>query len=111
MSLRFVPVYAGILVCIAGSFLSRGQTAAAKTDFGREVQPILQASCYSCHGTKSEMGKLRLDAKAVAMKSVKPGRSAESTLYQRIAGIGEQARMPMGGKPLSPAQIATIKKW
>jgi mono/diheme cytochrome c family protein len=109
--LRFVPVYAGILVCIAGSFLSRGQTAAAKTDFGREVQPILQASCYSCHGPKSEMGKLRLDAKAVAMKSVKPGRSAESTLYQRIAGIGEQARMPMGGKPLSPAQIATIKKW
>jgi hypothetical protein len=57
------------------------------------------------------MGNLRLDAKSAAMKTIKPGHSAESSLYQRIAGVGDQARMPMGGKPLTPDQIGAIKAW
>ena len=40
-----------------------------------------------------------------------PGKSAESTLYQRVAGTSDQARMPMGGKPLAAEQIALIKRW
>ncbi|HYP13926.1 MAG TPA: DUF1549 domain-containing protein, partial [Bryobacteraceae bacterium] len=57
------------------------------------------------------MGALRLDSKAVASKSIVPGKSAESSLYQRVAGLGDQARMPMGGKPLSASEVATIKAW
>jgi mono/diheme cytochrome c family protein len=93
------------------------QTSEPRVDFAREIQPILAASCQGCHGPKAQMGQLRLDAKASAFtgglshKVIVAGNSAESTLYQRVAGTSDQARMPMGGKPLTPAQIALIKRW
>ncbi len=42
---------------------------------------------------------------------IAPGKSGESSLYLRVAGIGEQARMPMGMKPLPPGEISAIKRW
>jgi hypothetical protein len=55
---------------------------------------------------------LRLDDKKSALrKAIVPGKSSDSALYQRIAGIGERARMPLGKDPLKPEQIATIKAW
>lgn len=64
-----------------------------------------------------QMGNLRLDSKTAAFKGgisgqiIHTGDSAKSTLYQRVAGIGEQARMPMGAKPLDAASIAILKAW
>ncbi|MFN0104416.1 MAG: DUF1553 domain-containing protein [Bryobacteraceae bacterium] len=87
------------------------QTAASRVDFVRDIQPILQSSCEGCHGPKAQMGQLRLDARAAAVKVLVAGKSAESTLYQRVAGTSDQARMPMGGKPLAADQIALIKRW
>ena len=40
-----------------------------------------------------------------------PGKAADSTLYKRVAGIGDLARMPFGGQPLAPAQIELIRAW
>ena len=91
-------------------------TLQAQVDFTRDVQPIFAKSCYGCHGAKKQMGGLRLDSKVLAFaggqsgKAIQPSKAAESTLYQRVAGIGDQARMPMGGK-LEAGQIATIKNW
>ena len=91
--------------------------AQEKIDFVRDIQPIFAKSCQSCHGPKTQMGGLRLDAKDPALaggqsgKVIQPGRAAESILYQRIAGLGDQARMPMGGKPLEAAQVALIRAW
>lgn len=89
----------------------------AEVDFVRDVQPILKRSCNGCHGAAQQLGGLRLDAKAttftggVSGPSVKPEHSLDSPLYQRVAGLGDQARMPMGGKPLPPDQIAILKRW
>jgi hypothetical protein len=80
-------------------------------DFVRDVQPIFVKSCNGCHGEKSQQAGLRLDAKALAQKVILPGKAAESSLYQRVAGLGDQARMPMGGKPLPAEQIAILKRW
>jgi hypothetical protein len=94
-----------------------GAPAAAKVDFVQDVRPIFETSCLSCHGPKVQMAGLRLDVKKAAFegsqlgKVIQPGNAAESTLYKRVAGIGEQARMPMGQKPLDDAQIATIRAW
>lgn len=87
------------------------QSPAPRVDFARDIQPILATSCQGCHGAKAQMGQLRLDAKASAVRTFKAGKSAESSLYQRVAGTSDQARMPMGGKPLSADQIALIKRW
>ncbi len=101
-----------VLAAAAGSGLP-GQNASPpeRVDFVRDVKPVLEQSCYSCHGPKLQMGGLRLDAKESAAKAIHPGKPDESSLYQRIAGMGDQPRMPMGGKPLDAAQTALIKRW
>ena len=37
---------------------------AAPVDFVRDIQPILQNTCYECHGAKKVKAKLRLDSRA-----------------------------------------------
>jgi mono/diheme cytochrome c family protein len=82
-----------------------------KVDFVKDVQPIFARSCVMCHGPNTQMAGLRLDAKqSVLAKVVVPGSSADSALYKRVAGLGDLARMPMGGR-LADDQIATLKAW
>lgn len=84
---------------------------AAAVDFVRDIQPIFAKSCSNCHGAKTQMGGLRLDSKKIALaKAIQPGNAAGSELYQRVAGLGEHTRMPMGGK-LQQAEIDRIKQW
>jgi len=96
---------------------SRGVAQNPAPDYTRDVEPIFAKSCYACHGSKSQQGGLRLDAKATALtggqsgKVILPGDAAGSLLLKRISSGDDQARMPMGGKPLPPEQIATIKAW
>jgi mono/diheme cytochrome c family protein len=97
------------LVCLA--FASATLAAANQVDFVRDVQPIFTRSCVMCHGPNTQMAGLRLDAKeSVMAKVVVPGKASESALYRRVAGIGDVARMPMGGR-LADDQIATLKAW
>src|SRR5687768_1369366 len=55
-------------------------------DFGRDIQPLFQKACYSCHGPEKQEGGLRLDLKERALqggdtgKAVLPGKSHESKL-------------------------------
>jgi len=85
--------------------------AADPVDFARDVRPIFARSCAGCHGEKAQLGGLRLDSREAAAKTIHAGAAVESSLYQRVAGVGDQARMPMGAKPLPPEEIATIKRW
>jgi hypothetical protein len=73
-----------------------------------EVRVIFEKSCYVCHGPKLQSADLRLDTKPARV--IVAGDAANSALYQRISAV-DQTRMPMGGKPLDPAQIAIIKSW
>lgn len=63
------------------------------------------------------MGGLRLDTKKAALAGGSsgpafiPGRSAESRLIRRVMGEGREARMPLGGKPLTDDQIAALRRW
>jgi uncharacterized protein DUF1553/uncharacterized protein DUF1549/cytochrome c len=95
-----------LILCIQAQVTPRG-----KIDFVRDIQPILEKSCYSCHATKVQMAGLRLDSKQLAARTIRPGDAVESPLYRRVAGIGDVVRMPMGGKPLDNDQIARIKSW
>src|SRR4051812_42938209 len=96
------------VVSLSGLFVL--PTAAQKPSFQTDVQPILEKSYYGCHGPKTQMGNLRLDSKEAAARTLSPGHSAESTLYQRVAKLTDQPQMPMGGK-LTADQIAILKSW
>ena len=93
------------LVFAAGLLTWMAYSAPAAPDYARDIQPIFARSCYGCHGPKAQMGGLRLDKKSVA------SRVLNDTLLNRISSTGDQARMPMGGKPLPAEEIATIKRW
>ncbi len=86
-------------------------------DFVRDVEPILNAKCVGCHGAKLQQGGLRLDAKSAAFEGgvsgmpIHPGKVESSLLMQRIKGEKNLARMPMGGKPLTAAEMAIIRDW
>lgn len=126
LSKRFWGTSAAGMAAIAATCLclqtaSLSQTAPAEAsgevDFLREIQPVLQASCISCHGPEQQMAELRLDSRSLAFaggqsgRVIEPGDADGSLLFQRVAGVGEQAQMPMGGKPLDSATIGLIRQW
>jgi hypothetical protein len=106
---------------IPGASAQRGTAARAglqrRIDFKRQIEPILARSCYQCHGAMKAMGQLRLDGKESILKggisgpAIIPSDSQESLLVKRILGEGNEARMPMGGAPLTSMQIALIRRW
>ena len=85
-------------------------------DFTKEIEPIFEAKCYACHGEAQQLGQLRLDSRSVAMERGPSGprivahQPDASSIYQRVAGIGEGVRMPMGGQ-LAEQEIASIRAW
>ena len=88
----------------------------ADVDFARDVEPILQTRCIRCHGPDRQERGLRLDTWTGALRGgedgpvVRPGRSADSKLVQRLLGQIEP-RMPYQDAPLPPEQVASIRAW
>lgn len=88
-----------------------------RVDFRKDIYPILQQACHRCHGTSKAMGELRLDSKQAAMRGgisgriIISGNSKESRFLQRVLGLGGEARMPLGGDPLTDRQIDLLRHW
>ena len=93
--------------------------AGRAVDFAADVRPILAANCYSCHGPKSQKGDFRLDRKAAALKggsdgpAIVPGKSADSDLILRVAGIEADDLMPPKdkGERLTDVQVGLLRAW
>lgn len=116
LSLAVVIVFIGLMTGFwqwaPSSSAASNPPQQSKVDFVKEVQPIFQAHCYGCHGPNKQMAGLRLDSKKLALaKVIVPGKAKQSALYQRVAGIGDQARMPMKAEPLKPEQVALLRRW
>jgi len=100
-----------VLTLLASSSL------AAAVDFVREVRPILQKHCYSCHGEKKQKSGLRLDIKAEAFKGgdkhspdIISGKAKDSPLIHFITTDDDDELMPPKGK-LPASDIATLTTW
>jgi mono/diheme cytochrome c family protein len=86
--------------------------------FPRQVKPILARRCFACHGPNTQESGLRLDSRDAALKeldsgahAVVPGKADESELIARVTNDDEAMRMPPEGKPLTPAEIETLRAW
>ena len=97
-------------------------SAAPPVDFQRQVQPILAEHCTLCHGVDSDVRKagLRIDVRVDALAggesgnaAIVPGRPDDSEMIRRITSLDPETVMPPKdhNKPLSEAQIATLKQW
>ncbi|HET6573215.1 MAG TPA: PSD1 and planctomycete cytochrome C domain-containing protein, partial [Fimbriiglobus sp.] len=89
--------------------------AAPKPDFNWDVRPILSNHCFKCHGPTVQKGKVRLDARAHAIKkdAVVPGKPSDSGMIDRVTAAADEDRMPPPetGPRLSPAEIDILRRW
>ena len=119
MPRRFASLAFGVLLVSAVGALLRAQTAPApparSVSFARDVEPILERSCRSCHGEAMAMGKLDLRTRESAMRGgahgpvLVPSSADQSRLYRMIAGL-ELPAMPLSGS-LTADEVATLKAW
>ncbi len=91
---------------------------ADEIDFVRDVRPIFEQHCYSCHGAEKKKSGLRLDIKSEAFKggdgygpSIVPHNLYESPLITFVTNEDAEERMPPEGPGLSPAEIAVLTRW
>jgi mono/diheme cytochrome c family protein len=87
------------------------RTEAPKALFARDIQPILKASCVSCHAGASAAGGLDLSEPKALMRSITKGNPEKSELYRRIMGLDGKQRMPKGFHPLTDPQIQAVRDW
>ena len=107
---------ASLLVALSTAFLALEARAASTPNFGSDVAPILEKNCLACHSAAAKMGGLVMEKFDLLMKGgahgpvIIPGKAGESRLIMMLEGK-VQPRMPLGGDPLPPADIAIIKAW
>jgi mono/diheme cytochrome c family protein len=92
-------------------------TSAEAIDFDKQIKPILEKNCFSCHRSGNAKSGLSLDS----LQSIQEGgringpavlaaKSSESPLLLYIQGK-KKPRMPFGGGALPEADTALIQKW
>lgn len=106
---------------LAGGLLSllasTSAVVGAVPDYARDVRPIFEKRCGTCHSRLQQKGGLRLDAGKLALKGgkhgaiVEPGRARDSRLLARVTSTDADERMPPEGAPLDPALIAILTAW
>lgn len=74
----------------------------AHPSYKKDIQPILQAQCITCHSDIATYPK--------TAEKVTPGNPAQSVLIKRLTGE-VPPQMPAGGQPLTRDQIQTITNW
>jgi mono/diheme cytochrome c family protein len=91
--------------------------ATRQVDFVKDIQAILAANCYACHGPEKQKGDLRWDVKSSVFKNgdhgpiLSPGKSAESRVIKLVVGLDPETVMPPRGERLTPAQIGLLRAW
>ena len=88
---------------------------AVSVSFAKDVDPILERNCRSCHGETVQMGNLDLRTRESALRGgargpvLVPASAERSRLYRMVAGF-DAPSMPMSGS-LKAEDVATLKAW
>lgn len=111
----------GSLILAAGIGLNGCSGGGEQISFKRDVLPILQEHCVSCHapgGTGYEKSGLSLETYDTLMAGtnfgpvIVPGDPAGSRLNILVEGLAhESMRMPHDSAPLPGSKIKILSKW
>ncbi len=97
-----------ILVIVAACL---SVSKAATVDFARDVQPLLQKRCVTCHGPDQQMASLRFDDRDAASPVIRPGNAAASRLIQMVTEGRNGKVMPPAGPRLTAAEVDILRQW
>lgn len=125
-----IPRTATIAIVVASVLIAAGGTTALliwnkqagmpvhQIDFNRDIRPILNNNCTSCHGGVKQAGKVSFIYREQALGTGKsgrptviPGRPNASELIARVTSSDPEVRMPLHAPPLSDHQISLLEKW
>jgi mono/diheme cytochrome c family protein len=90
--------------------------ATENVTFEKDIRPILDASCVSCHGPKKQKAGFRADRRADLFRDegdgplVLPGNSSGSRLLAIVTGAQKMKRNAKD-HVLSAAEVALIRTW
>ena len=110
-----IPTSFLAVVVLPGLTATRAQ-AQNPDAFTTDIRPIMEQSCWDCHGEEFQRSGLDLRTRDDALAgglggpAIVPGRADQSLLYRMIAGL-EEPLMPRDGPSLSDAQIASVREW
>ena len=95
-----------------------------KVDFIKDIKPLLEKSCFNCHGVKPRAkGKYFMNNREKAIaggssdeKAIIAGKSAKSPLVHMITDLVEEMEMPPIDKrekykALTKTQIGLVRAW
>ncbi len=109
----------GLILCFSLplSAADLPEPSAAEVDFARDVLPVLERSCLSCHGKEKQRSGFRLDQRGSALRggelgvAIVAGQSAQSALIRMVAGLEPGLEMPPEGDRLTPEEIGLLRRW
>ena len=84
--------------------------------FAKDIRPIFEGSCWTCHGDTAQLSKFDLRTRDSALKGgehgsdIVPGNADQSRMYRRVAGL-EKPSMPAQGAPLSADPALGLVDW
>jgi ankyrin repeat protein len=116
MKKALLCVFAMSLPLAAQQRIAMPSASTEKIDYEKDVKPLLEQNCYSCHGDTVQQSGLRLDLRQNALRGgdygpvILPGKSAESKLIRRLVDGDGGMQMPPAG-PLSPDDIGLLRAW
>jgi hypothetical protein len=102
MSVLIPTILAVTLPACAQMDLSKLPPAATQKDvtYAKDIKPLLEASCFRCHGEKEKKGGLRLDSLEAVLKGgkegkvVEPGKGDKSQLVISVSQLDPETAMP-----------------
>ncbi len=86
--------------------------------FSRDIAPLLQTKCVTCHNAEKAKGGYRLHTFAELLKpgeskdaAVVAGEPAKSKLHQLLIATDADDRMPQKDDPLPAPQVQLVARW
>ncbi len=102
----------------ASRYKPQQDAASQQVDFNRDIRPIFNAHCITCHGGVKQAGGVSFSYREQALGKAKsgrtivvPGNPRASEMVARITSRDPEYRMPLHQPPLNAGQIALLRRW
>jgi cytochrome c5 len=98
------------------AWIDQGAVWEDAVSFAKDIQPIMERSCWTCHNPTLRMSQLDLTTRESALKGgsrgvvLVPGKAEQSRVYRAVAGL-DTISMPLEGTKLTAAEAEKVKAW